>query len=80
MISIRANPDGVTGEVLINGLVAFTFTAAAGVVIPAGAVTPTKLSGFNTLGNYANDAAAAVGGVAVGGMYRNGSVVQVRVV
>lgn len=32
-----------------------------------------------TLSNYANDAAAAAGGVAVGGLYRNGSVVQVRV-
>ena len=43
------------------------------------AVTPDKLSNFNTLGNYANDAAAAVGLVPVGGMYRNGSVIQVRV-
>lgn len=31
------------------------------------------------LGNYANDAAAATGGVPVGGAYRNGSVVMVRV-
>lgn len=30
-------------------------------------------------GNYANDAAAATGGVPVGGTYRNASVVQVRV-
>ena len=30
--------------------------------------------------SYANDAAAAAGGVPVGGYYRNGSVVQVRVV
>jgi hypothetical protein len=30
--------------------------------------------------SYANDAAAAAGGVAVGEFYRNGSVVQVRVV
>ena len=29
---------------------------------------------------YANDAAAATGGVPVGGLYRNGSVVQIRVV
>ena len=29
--------------------------------------------------SYANDAAAAVGGVAIGQLYRNGSVVQVRV-
>lgn len=33
-----------------------------------------------TLGNYANDAAAAAGGVPVGYFYRNGSVVMVRVV
>lgn len=32
-----------------------------------------------TLPNYANDSAAATGGVPVGGLYRNGSVVQVRV-
>ena len=29
--------------------------------------------------NYANDAAAAAGGVQIGGLYRNGSVVQIRV-
>ena len=32
-----------------------------------------------TLSNYANDTAAAAGGVAVGQLYRNGSVIQVRV-
>lgn len=31
------------------------------------------------LGNYANDAAAAAGGVSVGQLYRNGSVVMIRV-
>lgn len=31
------------------------------------------------LGNFANDAAAATGGVAVGNLYRNGSIVMVRV-
>lgn len=35
-----------------------------------------KLSG---LGNYANDGAAAAGGVPVGGVYRNGSALMVRV-
>lgn len=34
---------------------------------------------WSALGNYADDAAAASGGVAVGELYRNGSVVQVRV-
>jgi hypothetical protein len=31
------------------------------------------------LKNFANDAAAAAGGVGIGGLYRNGSVVQIRV-
>lgn len=31
------------------------------------------------LPNYANDSAAATGGVPIGGLYRNGSAVQVRV-
>jgi len=34
---------------------------------------------YGVLGNYANDAAAAAGGVAVKGMYRNGSILMVRV-
>jgi hypothetical protein len=34
---------------------------------------------FPALANYANDAAAAAGGIPVGYLYRNGSVVQVRV-
>ena len=34
---------------------------------------------YTGLGNYANDAAAATGGVEIGDLYRNGSVVMVRV-
>ena len=32
-----------------------------------------------TLGNYANDAAAAAGGVPIGYLYRNGSIMMIRV-
>ena len=35
--------------------------------------------GLAVMTTYANDAAAAAGGVAIGQLYRNGSVVQVRV-
>ena len=45
-------------------------------------VTAATLVGLqltNTLGNYANDTAAAAGGVLIGGNYRNGSVLMVRV-
>ena len=34
---------------------------------------------FAALGDYVDDAAAAVGGVAVGDLYRNGSAVMIRV-
>lgn len=46
----------------------------------AGAVNALiALTDYSALGNYANDAAAAAGGVKVGQQYRNGSVVMVRV-
>lgn len=35
---------------------------------------------FGSLVNAANDAAAAAGGVPVGGLYRNGGAVQIRLV
>ncbi len=38
-----------------------------------------RMAGIQASTSYANDAAAAAGGVAVGGMYRNGSVLQIRV-
>jgi hypothetical protein len=40
---------------------------------------PILLDGVQASTSYANDAAAAAGGVAVGQVYRNGSVVQVRI-
>jgi len=61
----------LSGDGSITGLV------AGG--LPDATVQPADLVGLNSLGNYANDAAAAVGGIAVGGMYRNGSVIMVRV-
>lgn len=48
-----------------------------------GRVTVPTIQSYRVAGgstSYANDAAAALGGVEVGGFYRNGSVVQVRVV
>lgn len=38
------------------------------------------MTGLKNSTSYANDAAAAAGGVAVGQLYRNGSVVQIRIV
>jgi len=61
---------------------------ATGAVITGSAGAPTNqiiannyqnLSILFNLLNFANDAAAAAGGIAIGGLYRNGSVVQVRV-
>lgn len=40
---------------------------------------PARNIDLSGLQNFADDAAAATGGVKVGGMYRNGSVLMVRV-
>ena len=52
-------------------------TLASATDIQLAATNYVKIS--NGLGNYANDAAAAAGGVPVNGLYRNGSVVMIRV-
>ena len=53
---------------------------SAGIAIRNNADSSATLSiGDGALGNYASDAAAATGGVAIGQIYRNGSVVQIRV-
>jgi hypothetical protein len=39
-----------------------------------------RFDGLQATASYANDAAAAAGGVSVGQLYRNGSVVQIRIV
>lgn len=86
LITLSATVSAPNGH-----LVQFATTGATAVALPvtgflatrAGAETLSnktldtpKLSG---LGNYADDTAAAAGGVAVGAMYRNGSVLMVRV-
>lgn len=42
-------------------------------------VLPTDASETITLAEYADDVAAAAGGIAIGGLYRTASVVKVRV-
>ena len=44
-----------------------------------GALQITGTIFFIGLGNFASDAAAAAGSVAIGQLYRNGSIVMVRV-
>lgn len=56
-------------------LVTMTATQTALALNPGAGLIVTA----SALGNYANDAAASAGGVAVNGVYRNGSVLQVRV-
>jgi hypothetical protein len=68
-----------TGFQASGYLTTAAFTSPGFNVSPTGAVTVASAS-FGTLPvNAANDAAAASAGIAVGGIYRNGSVLQVRV-
>lgn len=46
--------------------------------LPLSGTLVSTLNALALFGNYANDAGAAAGGVPVGGLYRNGSVVQIR--
>lgn len=66
--------SGVTNVALpLSGRLATTEGAE---VLSNKTLATPRLSG---LGDYANDAAAAAGGVPIGGVYRNASVLQVRV-
>jgi hypothetical protein len=80
--TINGNPE------VANKLTVFgkdqTSTAFAAVLFDSGGSTIAgfrndRKIAFPALLNFANDAAAAAGGVPVGYLYRNGSVVQVRV-
>jgi hypothetical protein len=79
--SLPSNPVALTGNALCVGsgaTITITWTAK-----PVLSLNPTGakilMSGVQASTTYANDAAAATGGVAVGQLYRNGSVVQIRI-
>lgn len=80
--AINATPEGtikltVKGADQSSGGYAAAFADSAGLTIAL--FRNDRNIAFPALQNYANDAAAAAGGVPVGYLYRNGSVVQVRV-
>jgi hypothetical protein len=72
--TLVATTSTVTTET-VTTLTATTATVS-GVFTGAGSVLLSALQASTT---YADDAAAAIGGVAVGQLYRNGSVVQIRI-
>ena len=85
LISVVTNsPHSSIGALTLDSGSAWTFSLPAGLVKTiysqrvalTGVLSLLALPGSTT---YANDAAAATGGVAVGQLYRNGSAVQVRV-
>lgn len=87
---IRQTPQSpgtpMTGSIDTSQVISGTFAnariAASNVTQHQAALSlaATQIHGAHTLGNYANDAVAAAGGVIVGDLYRNGSILMVRVV
>ena len=64
-----------------NQIVGSSYCDQSSVFTANNPATANRTLGFSVLpGNYANDAAAAAGGIPIGGVYRNGSVLQVRTV
>jgi hypothetical protein len=77
------NPVALTGRAgsLGAGLAAdMTWTVKSELSLQPTAGQTILMSALQASTTYANDAAAAAGGVAVGQLYRNGSVVQCRIV
>lgn len=64
-ITIKSNPDGVTGAIQVNGVDKVTIGASG---IQSGVL----------ITSYANDAAAAAAGVPVGGLYHTAGTVKIR--
>ena len=74
--------DGPVSAGVVPGRFVFQTASAAGVVTEALRLDrnqQVRLAGLPATTTYANDAAAAAGGVAVGQLYRSGSAVMVRV-
>ena len=64
-ISIKSNPDGVSGAIQVNGVDKVTIGSSG---IQSGVL----------ITSYANDAAAAAAGVPVGGLYHTAGTVKIR--
>ena len=64
-ITIKSNPDGVSGAIQVNGVDKVTVGASG---IQSGVL----------ITSYANDAAAAAAGVPVGGLYHTAGTVKIR--
>lgn len=71
---------GATKKITLTIIKDFCATFFATAAQGAKADSAVQYTGVTTLQNYVDDTAAAGGGVPVGGLYRNGSVVMVRVV
>ena len=76
----------ITGDANIAGNKKFLADVKVGTALAdnltlstTGAITTAGNINFTALSDFVDDAAAAAGGIAVGQLYRNGSVVQVRV-
>lgn len=66
-------------QVPVNGMLGgMAFQDPKAVNITGGKIAAEALAGL-VLTNYADDAAAATGGIAIGSLYRTGSIIKIRV-
>ena len=67
---------GVSGSLSVSGSSIFQLTGSNAVTVDSGYIILSEVS--QSL-NFADDTAAAAGGIPLGGLYRNGNFIQIRV-
>ena len=77
-VSMSAS-SGSVSPVAANASLTVNANGTGTLTLGASTNSAVKVPNVQAASSYANDAAAAGGGVPIGGLYRNGSVVQIRV-
>ncbi len=74
---------GTPAQALLTASFAFTASYLLGGGIPSSSYSESSsyvlLEDVATQGNYRNDALAAAAGIPIGGLYRNGNFIQIRI-
>jgi hypothetical protein len=67
-----------TASHILGGVATSSFAISSSYAINAGSASYIKLDDIAAAGDYGNDETAAINGVPIGGVYRNGNFMMIR--